>query len=113
MKWLQSVPFLGKVRTAVLIGRVQTPNRFRTKRQFWSYCGLALETHDSAQYHVLHGQVERKPRFVQVRGLNWNHNHDLKDVFKSAATWLPPVRAYFVTTTADCWRLVFDQRWRG
>jgi len=35
---------------------------------------------------VLHGQVERKPRFVQVRGLNWNHNHDLKDVFKSAAT---------------------------
>jgi len=86
MKWLQSVPFLGKVRTAVLIGRVQTPHRFRTKRQFWSYCGLALETHDSAQYHVLHGQVERKPRFVQVRGLNWNHNHDLKDVFKSAAT---------------------------
>src|SRR6266581_3946876 len=86
MKWLRSVPFLGKVRTAVLIGRVQTPHRFRTKRQFWSYCGLALETHDSAQYHVLHGQVERKPRFVQVRGLNWNHNHDLKHVFKSAAT---------------------------
>lgn len=86
MKWLRSVPYLGKVRTAVLIGRVQTPHRFRTKRQFWSYCGLALETHDSAQYHVIHGQVERKPRFVQVRGLNWNHNHDLKAVFKSAAT---------------------------
>jgi hypothetical protein len=33
-KWLQSVPFLGKVRSAVLIGRVQTPHRFRTKRQF-------------------------------------------------------------------------------
>jgi transposase len=86
MKWLQSVPFLGTVRTAVLIGRVQTPHRFRTKRQFWSYCGLALETYDSAQYHVVHGQVERKPRPVQVRGLNWNHNHDLKGVFKSAAT---------------------------
>ena len=83
---LRSVPFLGKVRTAVLIGRVQTPHRFRTKRQFWSYCGLALETHDSAQYHVVHGQVERKPRSVQVRGLNWNHSHELKDVFKSAAT---------------------------
>jgi transposase len=86
MKWLQSVPFLGKVRTAVLIGRVQTPHRFRTKRQFWSYCGLALETYDSAQYHLIHGQVQRKPRPVQVRGLNWNHNHDLKGVFKSAAT---------------------------
>ncbi|MHB8412313.1 MAG: IS110 family transposase [Candidatus Acidiferrales bacterium] len=86
MKSLRSVPFLGKVRTAVLIGRVQTPHRFRTKRQFWSYCGLALETHDSAQYHVVHDQIQRKPRFVQVRGLNWNHNHDLKSVFKSAAT---------------------------
>src|SRR6266436_265716 len=86
MKWLRSVPFLGKVRTAVLIGRVQTPHRFRTKRQFWSYCGLALETHDSAEYRVLHGQVQRKSRPAQVRGLNWNHNHDLKDVFKSAAT---------------------------
>jgi len=29
-----SVPFLGPVRAAVLIGRVQTPHRFRTKRQF-------------------------------------------------------------------------------
>lgn len=86
MKWLQSVPFLGKVRTAVLIGRVQTPHRFRTKRQFWSYCGLALETHDSAEYRVVHGQVQRKAKPVQVRGLNWNHNHDLKGLFKSAAT---------------------------
>jgi len=85
IKSLRSVPFLGRVRTAVLIGRVQTPHRFRTKRQFWCYCGLALETYDSAQYRVVHGQVERKPRSVQVRGLNWNHNHDLKDVFKGAA----------------------------
>ena len=60
-KWLQSVPLLGTVRMAVLIGRVQTPHRFRTKRQFWSYCGLALETHDSADYRVVHGQVQRGP----------------------------------------------------
>ena len=49
MKWLRTVPFLGQVRAAVLIGRVQTPHRFRTKRQFWTYCGLALETRDSAR----------------------------------------------------------------
>jgi transposase len=49
-KCLQSVPFLGKIRSAVLIGRVQPPHRFRTKRQFWAYCGLALETRDSAEY---------------------------------------------------------------
>jgi hypothetical protein len=30
----------------------QTPNRFRTKRQLWTYSGLGLETHDSAQYGV-------------------------------------------------------------
>ena len=85
-KWLQSVPFLGKVRSAVLIGRVQTPHRFRTKRQFWAYCGLALETRDSAEYQVVHGQIQRKSKPGLIRGLNWNHNHDLKGLFKSTAT---------------------------
>ena len=85
-KWLQSIPYLGKIRSAVLIGRVQTPHRFRTKRQFWAYCGLALETRDSAEYQVVHGQIQRKTKPVQVRGLNWNHNHELKGLFKSTAT---------------------------
>jgi transposase len=84
-KWLQTVPFLGPLRAAVLIGRVQTPHRFRTKRQFWTYCGLALETRDSAEYRVTDGQLERKRRPAQVRGLNWNYNHELKNVFKGAA----------------------------
>ena len=84
-KWLQTVPFLGPLRAAVLIGRVQTPHRFRTKRQFWTYCGLALETRDSAEYRVIEGQLERKKRPAQVRGLNWNYNHELKNVFKGAA----------------------------
>ena len=61
-KWLQTVPFLGPLRAAVLIGRVQTPHRFRTKRQFWTYCGLALETRDSAEYRVIGGQLERKKK---------------------------------------------------
>jgi len=85
-KWLQTVPFLGPLRAAVLIGRVQTPHRFRTKRQFWAYCGLALETRDSAEYRVVDGQVERRKRPALIRGLNWNHNHELKNVFKAAAT---------------------------
>jgi transposase len=85
-KWLQSVPFLGPLRAAVLIGRVQTPHRFRTKRQFWTYCGLALETRDSGEYRVIDGQVERRKKPVLIRGLNWNHNHELKNLFKGAAT---------------------------
>ena len=50
VKLLCSVPFLGPIRAATLIARVQTPHRFRTKRQFWAYCGLALETRTSADY---------------------------------------------------------------
>src|SRR6202167_3198587 len=85
-KWLQTVPFLGPLRAAVLIGRVQTPHRFRTKRQFWAYCGLALEMRDSGEYRVVDGQVERRKRPAQIRGLNWNHNHELKNLFNAAAT---------------------------
>jgi transposase len=85
-RWLQSVPFLGPIRAALLIGRVQTPHRFRTKRQFWAYCGLALETRDSAEYRVVNGQVERRRKPALIRGLNWNHNHELKNLFKGAAT---------------------------
>lgn len=85
-RWLQSVPFLGPIRAALLIGRVQTPHRFRSKRQFWAYCGLALETRTSAEYHVVKGQVERRKKPALIRGLNWNHNHELKNLFKAAAT---------------------------
>lgn len=85
-KLLRSVPFLGPIRTALLIGRVQTPHRFRTKRQFWNYCGLGLETRDSGEYRVVNDQVERRKKPVLIRGLNWNHNHEMKSLFKGAAT---------------------------
>ena len=85
-KWLRTVPWLGPIRVALLLGRVQTPHRFRSKRQFWAYCGLGLETRDSGEYRVVQGQIERKKRPVYIRGLNCNHNHDLKNLFKSAAT---------------------------
>lgn len=86
VKRLRTVPFLGPIRTAVLIGRVQTPHRFRTKRQFWAYCGLALETRSSADYRFQDGHLVRNQKPVFIRGLNRNHNHELKNLFKSAAT---------------------------
>ncbi len=86
VKRLRTVPFLGPIRAALLLGWVQTPHRFRTKRQFWAYCGLALETRSSADYQFQHGQLVRTRKPVFIRGLNWNHNHDLKNLFKSAAT---------------------------
>ena len=85
-KLLRTIPWLGPIRAALLIGRVQTPHRFRSKRQFWAYCGLALETRSSADYRFVDGQLERRKKPVFIRGLNLNHNHDLKNLFKSAAT---------------------------
>src|SRR5271169_5764294 len=85
-KLLRTIPWLGPIRVALLMGRVQTPHRFRSKRQFWAYCGLALETRDSGEYRLVDGQIERRKKPVFIRGLNRNHNHDLKNLFKSAAT---------------------------
>jgi transposase len=86
VKWLRTIPFLGPIRAAVLLGRVQTPHRFRSKRQFWTYCGLGLETRSSADYRVRQGQLVRSQKPVWIRGLNRNHNHELKNLFKGAAT---------------------------
>ena len=85
-KLLRHIPGIGPIRAALLMAVMQTPHRFRTKRQLWTYSGLGLETHDSAQYHVAEGQLQRSKKPPMVRGLNKDHNHDLKDIFKGAAT---------------------------
>lgn len=84
-KLLRQIPGIGAIRAALLIALIQTPHRFRTKRQLWTYSGLGLETHDSAQYCVVEGQLQRVKRPAMLRGLNQNHNHDLKAIFKGAA----------------------------
>ena len=84
-KILRSIPALGPVRVAVLLAILQTPHRFRGKRQLWSYAGLALVTRTSADYQVLDGQVVRSRKPALVLGLNANHNHTLKGLFKDAA----------------------------
>src|SRR5205823_8106216 len=56
-KILRRIPAIGPIRSALLIALIQTPHRFRSKRQLWAYSGLALETHDSAQYRYLDGQL--------------------------------------------------------
>jgi transposase len=85
VKILRQIPFIGPLRAAQLVALMQTPYRFRGKRQLWAYCGLAIETHDSAQYRYVHGQLQRSKKPQQVHGLNQNHNHAMKEIFKSAA----------------------------
>jgi transposase len=84
--WLLSVPKLGSVSVAQLIAVVGTPYRFRSKRQFWTYVGLAVVTCTSADHEVVNGVLRRSTRPIATRGLNRNHNHLLKRVFKNAAS---------------------------
>jgi transposase len=85
-KWLKSVPQLGPVSVAQLLAIVGTPHRFRTKRQFWPYVGLAVVTRGTGEQEMVAGVWRRKKKPVQTRGLNRNHNHRLKRLFKAAAT---------------------------
>lgn len=83
---LGSIPFLGPVRIALILAIMRTPWRFRTKRNLWAYCGLAVVTHASAEYALVDGRPVRRRRTPMTRGLNRNYNRGLKDVFKGAAT---------------------------
>jgi transposase len=85
-KLLRQIPSIGPIRAALLIALMQTPHRFRTKRQLWAYSGLALKTSTSGEYRFVEGQLKRSKKFLAIRGLNANHNHDLKNIFKGAAT---------------------------
>jgi len=91
-KLLRQIPSIGPIRAVLLLALIQTPHRFRTKRQLWAYSGLALETRNSGEYCMVRGQLKRSKKVVAIRGLNKNHNHDLKNIFKGAA-----IRAAAVT----------------
>src|ERR1700690_4087887 len=84
-KSLCQIPSIGPIRAAVLLGILQTPHRFRTKRPLWTFSGLGIETHSSADHRYVEGQLQRSRKRVSIRGLNENHNHDLKNLFKGAA----------------------------
>lgn len=83
-KLVRSVPGIGQIRSATIVAHVATPFRFRTKRQFWAYCGLAVVTSSSSEWKEVDGQLVREHRAVSTRGLNRNFNRSLKYVFKSA-----------------------------
>lgn len=84
-KLLVKVSGLGPIRVSQIIAEVGTPYRFRTKRQFWTYCGFAVVTHMSSEYEVIEGRRRRRNKPLQTRGLNNNFNRGLKSVFKGAA----------------------------
>ena len=97
-KVLRSIPGIGPVRAAVILGFTITPHRFRTKSQFWKYCGLAVMSEITGEYALIDGRVVRSRKKPLVRGLNINYNHALKEAFKGAAT----------TAAMGAWKSHFD-----
>jgi transposase len=84
-KRLCEIPSIGPIRAAELLSILQTPHRFRTKRQLWTYCGLGVVTSSSADHELENGQLRRRKKRAETRGLNENCNHDLKNLLKGAA----------------------------
>jgi transposase len=99
-KLLRQIPCIGPIRAARLLALMQTPHRFRSKRQLWTYSGLGIETRDSAQYCFVRGKLQRAKKPQQIRGLNRNHNHEMKEIFKGAANrascGVGPLRDFYV-----------------
>lgn len=83
---LRTIPQLGAIRAALIVATVDTPHRFRTRHQLWSYSGLAVITHMSSEYELQEGHVVRSRKPIATRGLNRNCNRRMKDVFIGAAT---------------------------
>jgi transposase len=83
---LETAPGFGPIRAARLLPVVITPHRFRTKRQFWSYCGLGIVTRSTSDWIQAADGGWIKARVPQTRGLSRQHNHVLKSIFKGAAT---------------------------
>jgi transposase len=104
VKLLRQIPSIGPIRAALLLALVQTPHRFRSKRQLWAYSGFAVETHDSGEYRYVRGQLLRNRERISVRGLRDNYNRDLKNLFKStaisASTRPGPLRDFYLALLA-------------
>src|SRR5260370_4915179 len=57
-KRLCGIPSIGPIRAAVALGVLQTPHRFRTKRQFGSISGFADETPSNPDHRHFNDQLQ-------------------------------------------------------
>ncbi len=64
---------------------VITPQRFRTRQQFWSYCGLGIVTRSRSDRIQTPDKKWQRAWVPQTRGLSKQHSAELKAIFKGAA----------------------------
>ncbi|MFN2157928.1 MAG: transposase [Anaerolineae bacterium] len=84
VRTLRTAPGMGPIRTAQCVAITVTPYRFRTRRQYWSYSGLAVVTRSSSDWAFRSGAWQRAS-VPQTCGLNRQRQPLLKAIFKGAA----------------------------
>ncbi len=67
-KLLETCPGFGRIRTALTVPVVVTPNRFRTSRQLWSYSGLGIVMCSSSDW-VKRSDGRLRAETAKARGL--------------------------------------------
>jgi transposase len=85
VRLLETAPGIGIIRAAQIVAIVISPNRFRRRQQFWSYCGLAIVFRSSSDWKRDHHSNWSRKDKAQTRGLNQNRHPLLKMIFKGAA----------------------------
>lgn len=85
VKRIATAPGIGLVRASYIAAIVVSPHRFRTSRQFWSYCGLAVVLRSSSDFARNGRGGWTYKKIMQPRGLNQNRHPLLKCAFKGAA----------------------------
>ena len=86
IRTLRTAPGMGPIRTAQVVAITVDPHRFRTRRQYWSYCGFGIVRRSSSDW--VQGKDGRwaRSQVQQTRGLTRKRHPLLKSVFKGAAT---------------------------
>lgn len=84
VRLLSTAPAISVIRASQIVATVLSPHRFRTRSQFWAYCGLGVVTRSSSDWSKTATGWQRT-QVAQHRGLNRNHQPLLKNVFKGAA----------------------------
>lgn len=64
---LQTIPQIGEIRAAMLMGIVATPARFQRRRKFWAYGGLGVIQRVSSEHRIEKGEIVRDSRARGIR----------------------------------------------
>jgi hypothetical protein len=100
VKLLRQIPSIGPIRAALLLALLQTPHRFRTKRQLWAYSGFAGRNSRQRRVPLRSRDVASQSGTHQRPRVEDNYNRDLKNLFKStavsASTRPGPLRDFYI-----------------